>query len=105
MTGVVKQAEKAPEIEFWFEFGSNYSYLSVMRIEEETRRHGVRIARLKDRLAFRSSEPPVAGQAAARSCVCRIPRRTLALRRQPYRAAYRSLARLSCTRILLLARA
>src|SRR5215468_8810464 len=43
MTGVAKQAEKAPEIEFWFEFGSNYSYLSVMRIEEEAGRHGVRI--------------------------------------------------------------
>jgi 2-hydroxychromene-2-carboxylate isomerase len=44
MTGVPKQPEQAPEIEFWFEFGSNYSYLSVMRIEEEARRHGVRIA-------------------------------------------------------------
>ena len=44
MTGVAKQAEQAPEIEFWFEFGSNYSYLSVMRIEDEARRHGVRIA-------------------------------------------------------------
>jgi len=44
MTGLAKQAEQAPEIEFWFEFGSNYSYLSVMRIEEEARRHGVRIA-------------------------------------------------------------
>ena len=44
MTGIAKQAEQAPEIEFWFEFGSNYSYLSVMRIEEEARRHGVRIA-------------------------------------------------------------
>ncbi len=33
----------APEIEFWFEFGSNYSYLSVMRIEDAARRHGVRI--------------------------------------------------------------
>lgn len=32
-----------PEIEFWFEFGSNYSYLSVMRIEDEAQRHGVRI--------------------------------------------------------------
>lgn len=32
-----------PEIEFWFEFGSNYSYLSVMRIEQEASRHGVRI--------------------------------------------------------------
>jgi len=44
MTGLAKQAEQAPEIEFWFEFGSNYSYLSVMRIEDEARRHGVRIA-------------------------------------------------------------
>jgi len=25
-------------IEFWFEFGSNYSYLALMRIEEEARR-------------------------------------------------------------------
>jgi 2-hydroxychromene-2-carboxylate isomerase len=32
-----------PEIEFWFEFGSNYSYLSVMRIDDEAKRHGVRI--------------------------------------------------------------
>lgn len=31
------------EIEFWFEFGSSYSYLSVMRIEEEARRRGIRI--------------------------------------------------------------
>jgi 2-hydroxychromene-2-carboxylate isomerase len=31
-------------IEFWFEFGSNYSYLSVMRIEDAARRHGVAIA-------------------------------------------------------------
>lgn len=31
-----------PEIELWFDFGSNYSYLSVMRIESETRRRGVR---------------------------------------------------------------
>ena len=31
------------EIEFWFEFASNYSYLSVMRIEEAARRLGVRI--------------------------------------------------------------
>jgi 2-hydroxychromene-2-carboxylate isomerase len=35
--------ESSPQIEFWFEFGSNYSYLSVMRIEEEAKRHGVRI--------------------------------------------------------------
>jgi 2-hydroxychromene-2-carboxylate isomerase len=32
-----------PEIEFWFEFASNYSYLSVMRIEDATRRCGARI--------------------------------------------------------------
>ena len=37
-------SEQSPEIEFWFEFGSNYSYLSVMRIEDEARRRGVRIA-------------------------------------------------------------
>jgi 2-hydroxychromene-2-carboxylate isomerase len=30
-------------IEFWFEFASNYSYLSVMRIEQEAARHGVAI--------------------------------------------------------------
>jgi 2-hydroxychromene-2-carboxylate isomerase len=30
------------EIEFWFEFGSNYSYLSVMRIEELAKRCEVR---------------------------------------------------------------
>ena len=29
------------EIEFWFEFASNYSYLSLMRIEQEARRRGV----------------------------------------------------------------
>jgi 2-hydroxychromene-2-carboxylate isomerase len=33
----------APEIEFWFDFGSNYSYLSVMRIEAEAAARGVRI--------------------------------------------------------------
>jgi 2-hydroxychromene-2-carboxylate isomerase len=32
------------EIEFWFEFGSNYSYLSVMRIEHEARLHRVAVA-------------------------------------------------------------
>ncbi len=31
------------EIEFWFEFGSNYSYLSVMRIGDLALRAGVRI--------------------------------------------------------------
>jgi 2-hydroxychromene-2-carboxylate isomerase len=43
MTGSTVTTEPSPEIEFWFEFGSNYSYLSVMRIEDEARRCGVRI--------------------------------------------------------------
>ncbi len=30
-------------LEFWFEFASNYSYLSVMRIEEAARRHDVSV--------------------------------------------------------------
>jgi 2-hydroxychromene-2-carboxylate isomerase len=34
---------KSEEIEFWFEFGSNYSYLSVMRIEELAAKYGVRV--------------------------------------------------------------
>lgn len=34
----------APTLEFWFEFGSNYSYLSVMRIEALARAAGVRVA-------------------------------------------------------------
>ncbi|HUH84619.1 MAG TPA: 2-hydroxychromene-2-carboxylate isomerase [Stellaceae bacterium] len=34
----------SPAIEFWFEFASNYSYLSVMRIEDAARRRGVSIA-------------------------------------------------------------
>ena len=34
----------SPEIEFWFDFGSNYSYLSVMRIEDAARPLGVGIA-------------------------------------------------------------
>ena len=33
----------ATVIEFWFEFASNYSYLSVMRIEQEAARAGVKI--------------------------------------------------------------
>lgn len=32
-----------PSMEFWFEYGSNYSYLSVMRIEELARIAGVTI--------------------------------------------------------------
>jgi 2-hydroxychromene-2-carboxylate isomerase len=44
MTGSGIPSEPTPEIEFWFEFGSSYSYLSVMRIEGEAQRRGVRIA-------------------------------------------------------------
>src|ERR1700761_7159307 len=33
----------APPIEFWFEFGSNYSYLSAMRIESAAAARGVRV--------------------------------------------------------------
>jgi len=43
MTGSPGKPDPSPEIEFWFEFGSNYSYLSVMRIEDEARRCSVRI--------------------------------------------------------------
>jgi len=43
MTGSTTPPEPSPEIEFWFEFASNYSYLSVMRIENAAQRHGVRI--------------------------------------------------------------
>jgi 2-hydroxychromene-2-carboxylate isomerase len=34
----------APQLEFWFEFGSTYSYLSVMRIEDLARNLDVQIA-------------------------------------------------------------
>jgi 2-hydroxychromene-2-carboxylate isomerase len=37
-------APAAPVIEFWFEFGSNYSYLALMRIEDLARRAGVELA-------------------------------------------------------------
>jgi len=33
-----------PEIEIWFDFGSNYSYLSVMRIEELSKTAGCQVA-------------------------------------------------------------
>lgn len=32
-----------PKLEFWYEFASTYSYLSVMRIEELAARHGVEV--------------------------------------------------------------
>lgn len=38
------QTKDLPEIEFWFDFGSNYSYLSTMRIEQLARSRGARIA-------------------------------------------------------------
>ena len=41
MTDSTPASSALPNIEFWFEFASNYSYLSVMRIEDEARRHGV----------------------------------------------------------------
>jgi 2-hydroxychromene-2-carboxylate isomerase len=34
-------SNQPPSIEFWFEFGSNYSYLSAMRIEEAAAQRGV----------------------------------------------------------------
>ena len=39
----VSTTPPACDIEFWFDFGSNYSYLSVMRIEAEAAARGVRI--------------------------------------------------------------
>lgn len=47
MTGEASSTENTsaslPEIEFWFDFGSNYSYLSVMRIDARAESHGVQI--------------------------------------------------------------
>jgi 2-hydroxychromene-2-carboxylate isomerase len=37
-------AEASPPLELWFEFGSNYSYLAVMRIDQLARQYGVPIA-------------------------------------------------------------
>jgi 2-hydroxychromene-2-carboxylate isomerase len=34
---------EASALELWFEFGSNYSYLTVMRIDDLARQHGVEI--------------------------------------------------------------
>jgi 2-hydroxychromene-2-carboxylate isomerase len=36
-------SSESPEIEIWFDFGSNYSYLSIMRIEDAARRLGMQI--------------------------------------------------------------
>jgi 2-hydroxychromene-2-carboxylate isomerase len=35
--------EASLSLELWFEFGSNYSYLTVMRIDDLARQHGVKI--------------------------------------------------------------
>jgi len=43
MTGAAVTARPLPKIEFWFDFGSNYSYLSAMRIDDTARRHGVQV--------------------------------------------------------------
>ncbi len=43
MTSATLLSRQPPEIEFWFEFASNYSYLSVMRIEGAAQQSGVRI--------------------------------------------------------------
>jgi 2-hydroxychromene-2-carboxylate isomerase len=44
MNKPLSSASPAPaQLEFWFEFASNYSYLSVMRIEEAAKQRGVRI--------------------------------------------------------------
>lgn len=39
----MNETSKPKAIEFWFEFASNYSYLSVMRIEAATARLGVEL--------------------------------------------------------------
>lgn len=44
MAGSISTSNAPPEMRLWFDFASTYSYLSVMRIEDEARRHGVRIA-------------------------------------------------------------
>ena len=43
MSGATTISDRLPTIEFWFEFGSNYSYLSTMRIGNEARTLGVRV--------------------------------------------------------------
>jgi len=43
MTGATVTSSPLPAVEFWFDFGSNYSYLSAMRIEEAARKLGVRV--------------------------------------------------------------
>jgi 2-hydroxychromene-2-carboxylate isomerase len=33
-----------PTVEFWYDFGSNYSYLSIMRVEKLAQDLGVKVA-------------------------------------------------------------
>lgn len=40
----VQRTGKAREIEFWFDFGSTYSYLSVMRIEDLATKYDVQVS-------------------------------------------------------------
>jgi len=44
MTNPIVSSAASPEIEFWFEFASPYTYLSMMRIEDAAEKRGVRIA-------------------------------------------------------------
>jgi 2-hydroxychromene-2-carboxylate isomerase len=37
------RARSKPVLDAWFDFGSNYSYLSVMRLEDEAAAHGIGI--------------------------------------------------------------
>jgi 2-hydroxychromene-2-carboxylate isomerase len=39
-----QNADKARAIEFWLDFGSNYSYLSVMRIEDLAKKYNVEVS-------------------------------------------------------------
>lgn len=43
MSDQARVSAPTPDIEFWFDFASNYSYPSVMRIEGEAQRHRVLI--------------------------------------------------------------
>src|SRR3954471_24723306 len=44
MEAIEHSARVKPEVEFWFDFGSNYSYLSVMRIEQAAAAKNVAVA-------------------------------------------------------------
>ena len=40
---MINDARTRPLIEFWFDFGSNYSYLAMMRVDAQAARHGVQV--------------------------------------------------------------